>query len=36
MAIMVCNQCKAEGKDTRIPYDEIGVALMEQHLKEHE
>jgi hypothetical protein len=36
MAMMICNQCKDEGKDTQIPYDEIGIELMKAHLKEHD
>ena len=36
MTMLVCEQCKAEGKETKIPYDEIGVALMRSHLREHD
>ena len=36
MAMMICNQCKDEGKDTQFPYDEIGIALMQAHLREHD
>lgn len=27
-----CEICRKEGVETLIPYDEIGVALMKQHL----
>lgn len=36
MSLLVCNQCASEGRETKIPYDDIGVALMHQHLKSHE
>jgi hypothetical protein len=32
-----CNQCKADGHPFVVPYDEIGQALMQQHLtSEHQ
>lgn len=31
---MTCEICKREGKETKIPYDEIGVELMKAHLLE--
>lgn len=32
MSMYVCNACTEAGKDTRIPADEVGAALMQQHL----
>jgi hypothetical protein len=33
MADMIsCNQCKQDGHPFVVPYDEIGQALMQQHL----
>lgn len=29
----VCELCKKQGKETKIPADEVGAALMESHLK---
>lgn len=32
----VCNQCRDRGEDFRVPADEIGAAIMKEHLrKEH-
>lgn len=32
MALYYCNLCKDEGVSTSMPADEIGAALMQQHL----
>lgn len=32
--MMVCELCKEKGKETLIPYDEIGIELMKAHLEE--
>ena len=29
----VCNKCKDAGTDFRVPADEIGVAIMQEHLR---
>lgn len=29
-----CNLCKADGKEFKVPADEIGVELMKAHLNE--
>jgi hypothetical protein len=34
--LAVCEQCKREGKEFKVPWDRIGAALMQQHLKEHD
>ena len=32
-----CNLCKKDGKETKIPADEVGVELMKAHLEtEHD
>jgi len=37
MAVAKCNLCDdTGGKAFRTPWDQIGKALMEEHLKEHE
>lgn len=33
MADYVCNTCRDDGRDFRTPADEIGVALMHEHLR---
>lgn len=34
--IYSCNQCKDKGKEFTVPADTVGVALMQQHLKDHD
>lgn len=33
MGLYVCTECAENGIDVKMPVDEIGVALMHQHLK---
>lgn len=34
MALYVCNGCEQVGEEFKVPADEIGVELMNAHLKE--
>ena len=33
MSLYTCMACQSEGKEVQIPADEVGAALMQQHLK---
>ena len=32
--IIRCMICKEDGKEFKVPYDKIGIAVMEEHVKE--
>jgi hypothetical protein len=37
VSLYVCEACREVGKDMKIPADEVGAALMQQHLQsEHD